>query len=78
MRANAGRDRAEDSVAILVPRGPLLCGPVSRVTTRSLLPYVLCPATRRIEIASSSTGAQTTGKAMTRLHGSFSYERRSQ
>jgi hypothetical protein len=57
-------------------RGPLLCGQVSRVTTSSLLPHVFFPATGRIEIASSSTRAQAAVKAMTRLHGSFSYERR--
>ena len=45
LRANAGRDRAKDSVAIFVPRGSLLCRLVSRVTTSSLLPYVLFPAT---------------------------------
>jgi hypothetical protein len=45
LRANAGRDRAKDSVAIFVPRGSLLWGLVSHVTTSSLLPHVLFPAT---------------------------------
>ena len=45
LRANAGRDRAKDSVALFLRRGPLLCGLVLRVTTSSLLPHVLFPAT---------------------------------
>jgi hypothetical protein len=44
LRADAGRDRAKDSVAIFVARSPPLCDPVSRVTISSLLSHVLFPA----------------------------------